>query len=185
MHVFDTERLAWYKPHVSGTVPRPRNHHTAAALNVDGRQQLYFFAGWNGRGYMEDLDCLDLRTLPTHTHTHTTHITQRGAHLFAFSDSLTIDLHTESEESEELLSACNQPDFHDITFWVAVCGLSMAGVLTSRLKGAHLFSFSFSSSSVFDLASQGKPIYAHKVILASRSSYLRSMLTTGEGTLAH
>ncbi|ELR18451.1 SPRY domain containing protein [Acanthamoeba castellanii str. Neff] len=115
MHVFDTERLAWYKPHVSGTVPRPRNHHTAAALNVDGRQQLYFFAGWNGRGYMEDLDCLDLQ----------------------------------SEESEELLSACNQPDFHDITFWVA-----------------------------------GKPIYAHKVILASRSSYLRSMLTTGEDAMA-
>jgi hypothetical protein len=64
MHVFDTERMGWYKPHVSGTVPRPRNHHTAAALTVDGQQQLYFFAGWNGRGYMEDLDCLDLRTLP-------------------------------------------------------------------------------------------------------------------------
>ncbi len=55
-----TEKHIWYKPHVTGTVPRPRNHHTAAPLQVDGKSKIYFFAGWNGRGYMEDLDVLDI-----------------------------------------------------------------------------------------------------------------------------
>jgi N-acetylneuraminic acid mutarotase len=108
VHVFDTERLGWYKPHVCGTVPRPRNHHTAVSLTVGRKQQLFVFAGWNGRAYMDDLDCLDLQV----------------------------------EEYEESLLACNQPDFHDFTILI-----------------------------------EGKSIYVHKVILAARSVYFRSLLT--------
>jgi hypothetical protein len=43
VHVLDSKTGEWYKPHVSGCVPRPRNHHSAVVVHAT-------------RGFSEDED---------------------------------------------------------------------------------------------------------------------------------
>jgi hypothetical protein len=51
----------WYKPHVDGPVPRPRNNHSAAF--VESEQIIAYFGGWNGRNFIDDIDLLSIGTL--------------------------------------------------------------------------------------------------------------------------
>eukprot|EP01126_Amoeba_proteus_P003999 TRINITY_DN11360_c0_g1_i11.p1 TRINITY_DN11360_c0_g1~~TRINITY_DN11360_c0_g1_i11.p1 ORF type:complete len:1040 (-),score=219.24 TRINITY_DN11360_c0_g1_i11:222-3341(-) len=64
--VLDTEKMMWYKPHVTGLVfPRPRNNHSAVFCN----NKLYCIGGWDGRTFRDDMDVLECDPIVTHVQT--------------------------------------------------------------------------------------------------------------------
>eukprot|EP01130_Rhizamoeba_saxonica_P016897 TRINITY_DN790_c0_g1_i3.p1 TRINITY_DN790_c0_g1~~TRINITY_DN790_c0_g1_i3.p1 ORF type:complete len:840 (+),score=162.66 TRINITY_DN790_c0_g1_i3:259-2778(+) len=58
IHVYDCNTKTWYKPHISGTIPRARNNHSMAY--IESTQTLITVAGWNGVNYIDDVDVLSL-----------------------------------------------------------------------------------------------------------------------------
>jgi hypothetical protein len=51
-------RLRWFKPHITGTIPRPRNNHAAAVAG----NKIFYCGGWGGKTFLFDIDVLDLDT---------------------------------------------------------------------------------------------------------------------------
>jgi hypothetical protein len=62
------DRSIWYKPHVTGTVPRPRNNN--ATVYAENLGKMMFIGGWNGRNFIDDVDILSIRKYPTFTILH-------------------------------------------------------------------------------------------------------------------
>jgi hypothetical protein len=52
------DTLHWYKPHLGGDFPRPRNSHSTAYCKE--LKSMVVFGGWNGRNYIDDLEILQL-----------------------------------------------------------------------------------------------------------------------------
>jgi ankyrin repeat protein len=61
VHIFEQDRSIWYKPHVTGTVPRPRNNN--ATVYTENLGKMMFIGGWNGRNFIDDVDILSIQTL--------------------------------------------------------------------------------------------------------------------------
>eukprot|EP01127_Copromyxa_protea_P020418 TRINITY_DN6836_c0_g5_i3.p1 TRINITY_DN6836_c0_g5~~TRINITY_DN6836_c0_g5_i3.p1 ORF type:complete len:899 (-),score=135.57 TRINITY_DN6836_c0_g5_i3:89-2785(-) len=58
--ILDTQKLNWYKPHVSGlAVPKPRNAHSAVTIE----EKMYCIGGWDGHTYLNDVDILECSSL--------------------------------------------------------------------------------------------------------------------------
>lgn len=123
--VFDPRESLWYKPHIQGCVPRPRNHLSSARVilksdlesctdyTTSENEYLVYGFGWNGKNFIDDIDIVSL---------------------------------SNRWEPDKLIHNINAEEF-DIKF-------------------------------VFP--STGQQITTFKIIIASRSSYFKKILTTDE-----
>lgn len=170
LHILDTETMAWSSPEAKGAVPPGLRGHTANLIG--GR--IFLFGGYDGRGRSNDLYLLDTHSLKW-DHPPTTEATpagrQRHTACLVHSKKLFV---LGGFDGLRWLSDCHVLDVskleeHAITH--ASVG-SLLSDLSTLVNNPDMF-----PDVMFTVS--GKPIYAHKAILAARSAHFRAMFSSG------
>lgn len=170
LNVLDTTTMSWSQPSVSGAPPPGLRGHTA---NLIGHK-IFLFGGYDGRGRSNDLFLLDTETM-TWDHPPVTDMTpagrQRHTACVVGSKKLFVlggfdgfkwlnDLHVLDVGKLEESAITNQ-------------------AVTSLLSNLRLLLNNASLFPDVTFMVDGKPIYAHRALLAVRSEHFHAMFTSG------